>query len=481
MQLSKSDFKQFCQCKKSLWLKKHKPDTYNLFTQTDVTNSSLQDGYIVEGEATQYFKSLTDADAYLFQQEFKTPEGLYARSDVVKNNPDGSINIYEIKSSTKLKTSGVESHLIDAAFQKIAAQKSGYTVDQIFIVFLNKSYLKNGHLDRNKLFIFENVTKIVDDESQINDDINAALKYLKQPEIDESYCECLYLSRSQHCDCFAHFNRNIPKSSIYTLPRIRSDKIKTWAEQNIYSLSEIGASGLNKQQSNNVESAKSRKPVIDYNELERFISGLTYPLYFLDFEAFSSALPLIDGLHPHQHLVFQFSLHIKNTPDETFIQHHEYLSETAVMPEALVQNLRKYIGDKGSVVSWHASYENTRIAELRTMYPDYEGFLESLINRSADLEKVFIEAYFDYAFGGSTSIKKVLPVLIPNDPELDYSILEVSNGTDAMEAWKTLIQSIDINKRNDLKKNMLKYCQLDTLAMVRIFEKLQSVLKHKPH
>ncbi len=481
MQLSKSDFKQFCQCKKSLWLKKHKPDTYNLVAKADVANSPLQDGYIVEGEATQYFKSLSDADAYLFQQEFKSPDGLYARSDIVKNNPDGSINIYEIKSSTKLKTSGVDSHLIDAAFQKIAAEKSGHTVDQIYVVYLNKSYVKNGHLDRKRLFIVENVTKKIDDSSQIYDDVNAALKYLKQLEIDESYCECLYLSRSQHCDCFAHFNQKIPENSIYILPRIRSDKIKTWAEQNIFSLLEIDALGLNKQQTNNLKSAKSKKPVIDYGELKTFISGLTYPLYFLDFEAFSSALPIIDGLRPHQHLVFQFSLHIKNTPDETVTQHHEYLSETAVKPEALVKNLRKYIGNKGSVVSWHASYENSKIGELQAIYPEYKSFLESLKNRSADLESVFIKAYFDYAFGGSTSIKKVLPVLIPSDPELDYSVLDISNGTQAMEAWKTLIQSNDINKKYNIKKNMLKYCRLDTLAMVRIFEKLQSVLKHKSH
>ena len=73
---------------------------------------------------------------------------------------------------------------------------------------------------------------------------------------------------------------------------------------------------------------------------------------------------------------------------------------------------------------------------MAEMYPFKHDFLRGLIDRTVDLEDLFKEGYVDIKFQGSTSIKKMLPVLIP---ELDYAAMDVASGTDAMEAWKRLI------------------------------------------
>ena len=80
------------------------------------------------------------------------------------------------------------------------------------------------------------------------------------------------------------------------------------------------------------------------------------------------------------------------------------------------------------------------------------------------------DGYVDIAFGGSTSIKKVLPVIVP---DLSYDKMEVANGTDAMEAFTGMLNLAVGCERKKLRHEMLKYCKLDTLAMVKIFESLK--------
>ena len=78
---------------------------------------------------------------------------------------------------------------------------------------------------------------------------------------------------------------------------------------------------------------------------------------------------------------------------------------------------------------------------------------------------------------GSASIKKVLPSLFPNDDALDYHNLDqVHKGDEASSAYLSL-SSLSDEEREKLRHNMLKYCELDTFAMVKIFDKLQEIIK----
>ena len=84
--------------------------------------------------------------------------------------------------------------------------------------------------------------------------------------------------------------------------------------------------------------------------------------------------------------------------------------------------------------------------------------------------------YYLPAMGGSFSIKKVLPALFPNDSQLDYVNLTgcVHNGGDAMTIFPK-IKDMTPEKQQEARQALLDYCHLDTLAMVRIWEKLEEV------
>ena len=104
------------------------------------------------------------------------------------------------------------------------------------------------------------------------------------------------------------------------------------------------------------------------------------------------------------------------------------------------------------------------------MVPEKDDFLKDISDRTSDLEKILKVGYVDISFGGSTSIKKVLPIVVP---ELTCDNLKVTNGTDAMEAFVSMLYMPEGADKQNLRREMLEYCKLDTLGMVRIFGKME--------
>lgn len=471
MLISKTDFIQYLHCPNSLWLRKTKPDDYSSSELSEYAKKLVAEGYEVENYVRNLINARDDADHFSFQSVFETKRGLYAKADVVRDNEDGSISLYEIKSSTRVKTDAKHNQIKDACFQMLVAQELGHIVRQIFVVHLNGEYVRDGEIDPEALLVFADVTaKVREVEAETQKQISEALSLVEMPEIDESSCTCLTLTKANHCDSFAYFNPDIPNPSIYNLPRISKGKLETFVGEGRFGLDVIALDEVTGHQINVLQSAHLKKPIVDQGKLSSWFSKAEYPLYFLDYETYASAIPIVDGARPQSPIPFQYSLHVKSTPDDAELLHYEYLAEKAALPFAMVEHMEQHIGPKGSVISWHASFENTQNKTMAKQFPDKAAFLQSLIDRTLDLEEIFVEAYVDIAFGGSTSIKKVLPVLAG---DLSYADLIVANGTDAMEAWKRLIAMPDGDDKDQLRGEMLKYCKLDTYAMVRLFHEME--------
>ena len=403
MQLSKTDFLQFLHCPKSLWLLRRKPALYQHGPFSDYLQKIVTEGYEVELYLKSLFSSQIDSDKYSYQTGFKTGDGLYAIADCTRQHDDGSIDIYEVKSSTSVQRGSPQNQIKDASFQKIAAEGAGFTVARVFIVHLNSQYARNGVIDTDELLVFADVTAEVNEMAeQTKREIAAALLLLKSPDIDESSCSCLELTKSNHCDTFDYFNPSIPKPSIYNLPRISKSKLRNFVADGRFALDDIGLDEVTEKQSHVLRSAHLKEPVVDHTIISMWFSKLEYPVYFLDYETYASTTPIIDGARPHAPIPFQYSLHIKRSLNDNKLEHVEYLAEEATLPISLIEHMQKNISDVGSVVSWHASYENTQNRSMAVMYPAKSDFLQGLIDRTVDLEDLFKEGYVDIKFQGST-------------------------------------------------------------------------------
>lgn len=218
-------------------------------------------------------------------------------------------------------------------------------------------------------------------------------------------------------------------------------------------------------------SAHQGEPQIDPAAIKSILERYEFPLYFFDYETFASAVPLVDGASPHKHFPVQYSLHILE--EDGTLSHKEFLQREARLPANLIEQMEMDFGPDGSIVSWHASFEKTQNREMARWFPEKADFLNDINDRMVDLEDIFKKSYVDAQFDGSTSIKKVLPVLCPH---LGYDGLEVQDGASAMDAWQKMINAHG-EEADAIAANLLKYCKLDTFAMVEIYRFIANLVE----
>jgi hypothetical protein len=260
---------------------------------------------------------------------------------------------------------------------------------------------------------------------------------------------------------------------VHDILRIRPEKIRSLIELGVKNVGDISDNfQLTDNQRTQVDLEKTQKAQINQREIQQLLKDLEYPLYFFDYETYNPAVPIIDGFSPYQQMPFQISIH------ELFLdgslKHFEYLGEefNDTVP-GLIEFIKKTIPPKGNIVSWHASFENTINKEMTEMFPEHRHFLLDLNSRTFDLEPIFKKHYLVSGFKGRSSIKNVLPVLLPH---LSYKNLDIQDGTEAMVNWRKMIfDDILEPEREKIKKALLDYCEMDTLAMVEILKHLSLI------
>jgi hypothetical protein len=206
-------------------------------------------------------------------------------------------------------------------------------------------------------------------------------------------------------------------------------------------------------------------------ELGKELGALKYPLYFVDFESVNPAIPRYQGMRPYDQLPFQWSVHVQRQPGAE-PQHYEFLATDSGDPRrGFISSLCSALGESGSVFVY-AAFESQRLSELAAWFPEFAERIKNIQHRLFDLLPAVRNHVYHPAFAGSYSLKAVLPALVP---EMTYEGMAVANGQDAGLAWESLLrENLDAAERDTTRKALLDYCGQDTLALVRLLEKLRS-------
>lgn len=467
---TKSDFLAWRDCPKSFWLEQREPDTFRRPPPSPFVRMLMEDGFAVEAEAKTLVAAWPDADRCRFQQIFDAEQGLHARADLVRDLGERAIDIFEIKASTSLRASDGSDHVLDACFQHIVARRAGFTVRGTYIIHVDKDYVRRGAIDPAALLVIRDISEeVAARRADVEAEIDDALAWLARADIDENRCECRYKTNAANrCAAFARLNPDVPEQSAHLLPRISAQKLKALDAEGRLALDRVTADDLTKLQRPVWQAGVSGEAVIDRAEIDRFLAGLAWPLWFYDYETYGSAVPAADSHSPHQQLPVQVSVH-RLGADGT-LEQFEYLCEAHGDQEGLVARLREFIGPQGSLLAWNMSTEKSLNQRMAKLLPRHEDFLADLSSRTLDLMDVFKLGWVEPGFRGSVSIKKVLPVLVP---DLAYPEDDVHEGTGAMLAWREMVETRDPDRKAELRRQLLHYCGLDTLAMVRIFARLR--------
>ena len=406
--LTKTDFILYLQCPKSLWLKKHKPKEYQHYKKP--SDSFLLDDYEVKKYAQRLFQNERSQlflfppnhpTNVLFNKRLRTGEGISTYIDILEQNADGTYNLYEVKPSTTINADYIK----EACFQMITLEKCELQVRDVFIIQVNPDYVRRAKFERHRLLKKVPITQAVRDcEQKTRMEIHNALALLRQNAIYETGCGCYWKTRTNQCDTFEYFNNTPKQKSVWELPRVKEEKLWTLLDRSIERLEDVPDDiALTAKQFFQVRSAVERKPIVKSEYIAEMLNTLTFPLYFLDYETISTAVPKVIGAKPWQKIPFQFSLHILHEGGK--LDHKEYLSDTMHGVEGVLHALYNSIDCVGSIISWNAPFEKLCNRTMGQLYPEYRFFLADINDRMFDLEIIFKKAYIDAEFGGSTSLK----------------------------------------------------------------------------
>ncbi|MGN0807238.1 MAG: DUF2779 domain-containing protein [Candidatus Coproplasma sp.] len=494
MYFSKSKYCSLWQCPKMCWLKKYKPEEYRIDPDVEARfEAGNQVGELAKGLFGEYYDVTTkkaDGSLDLTAMIEKTQRaiadsvkniceaafsfgGLYCAVDIL-HKENGGYAIYEVKSSTDLKPI----YCADMAYQKYVLEKCGVCVTGTFLVNINSEYIRLGEIDIQHFFKITDVSSLVNEEEKV---VGQKLEYAEkllanpnEPAIDIDKC----CTDPYKCGFWDYCTRHIPTPSVFDLYKLPfKEKIASY-KKGIVSFDDLVANGvaltgIKKMQ---VDYALNDKGTyIDKAKIKEFLNGLSYPLYFLDFESMQFVIPQFDNSKPNQQIPFQYSLHyIERENGE--IKHKEFLAQSGVDPRReLAERLCKDIPDNVCVLAYYKSYECQRIEELAKLFPDLSEHLLKIRYNIKDLLVPFQNGYYyNRAMGASFSIKSVLPAIYP---ELNYHNLDgVHNGSEAMEIFPK-IKDMPSEEAQKAREQLLKYCGLDTFAMVKLWQELVRVAK----
>ena len=495
--LSKSKYCGLWQCPKIAWMKKYKPEELSL---DGSVVSRMEAGNEVGDLAMGLFGDYVEVTAYnnetldlskmiettKAEMQKGTPviceasfeyNGLYCAVDILKKEGDGWA-IYEVKSSTKHENSTDDKpvYIADVAYQKYVLENCGIKLSGTYLVCLNGDYIFDGTLDINRLFTISDIAGAVAiEEKNIAANLSVAERLLNspvEPDIDLSIgCKNPYL-----CGFWNYCSKHIPKQSVFNLYRMWFSKKIAFYKKGLITYSELLNSSeiTNKTQLRQMEFAlRDKGTYIEKENIRDFLSSLSYPLYFLDFETMQPVIPKYVGTKPYAQIPFQYSLHYIETEGGE-LKHKEFLAESGTDPRRkLAEQLCADIPMNVCVTAYNKAFECTRLKELAETFPDLAEHLLNIRDNIVDLLVPFQSGYYyNRAMGGSFSIKSVLPAIFPDDPELDYHNLEgVHNGGEAMTIFPK-IQFMSPKEQKAARHNLLKYCELDTYAMVKVWEAL---------
>lgn len=477
--LSKSRLVSAWQCPKKLYLEIRRPDlavitpeVEALFATGHRLGAIAQDLYGTPDSVEipfnrkiqtmlQQTAALIDggADFPIFEATFQY-DGVLVRVDVLLPAGQGW-HVIEVKASTSVK----DHHVIDCAIQNWVMCRSGINIESISLAHIDNQFVYPGDKQYKGLLVTEDLTEQVRAREQdVAELITRARDAANGPMPEVSVgpqCTNPYNCQFQHY-CW-------PNDTEYPIRGLGGSTAK------LGQYVALGARDIRDVDANSIRAATQRRihrvtmdgePEL-LGDAREILEGLAYPRYYLDFETIAPAVPFWAGTRPYEMLPVQWSCHIDDGIAGADLRHDEFLDLSGTPPmRDLAERLLDCVGESGPILMY-TGFEARVINTLAEMFPDLAEGLGKVSGRLFDLHPVVRDNFYHPKMLGSWSIKAVLPCIAPH---LDYANLAgINDGTAASEGFIEAIDpETDWVRKAEIEEQLLRYCRLDTEAMVEI-------------
>jgi CRISPR/Cas system-associated exonuclease Cas4 (RecB family) len=450
----------------------HSPETLYWMEQGkeigQLARELYPDGIFVYAPDTRTAASLTrelianPGVRVIFEGTFIT--GNYvAKADILIRDGN-SWDLVEVKSGVQKK----EEHIGDMAYTTLVARESGFKPSNIFLQQVSKEYRLG--MPPGRLFVRNNCTmEVIEKAGEFLPHLSEVDRIVHSPDEPEPRLTM----NCKKCDYFEPCIGKEIQEHIFQIPRISGKTFDALSSRGIVSILDIPDDfKLTDAQKLAVRCVKCGEVHVD-PVLREKLDEVAWPAYYLDFETAQTAIPLYPDLAPYDSFPTQYSIHLCDRRGN-IIAHRDYLADPGWdCRRELAGRLVRDLEGKGSIITY-SSYEKKTINSLSGVFPDLKKPLQALIERIVDLEQ-FVKCVRHPHFRGRTSIKVVLPALVT---DLSYEGLAISNGSTAMVTFALMAQGkMGPAEMEQKRAELLEYCKLDTLAMVRLHEKLHELME----
>lgn len=395
-------------------------------------------------------------------------DGVFVAVDVLHRRGQ-AWTVTEVKSTSRVKAA----HIPDVAIQTHVVRRAGLAVERAEVMILNG---KCRHPNLEELF----------SRQDVSEQVEALMPSLPREAERQRAMLAGPLPEAtlgRHCKkphpC-AFVGRCWPKApehhvgTLYMIGKKQVERLLASGVETIHALPENAELGAIAQRQRRAVSSGRLEVEPGLGEA---LAKLELPTAYLDFESIAPAIPRWPGSGPYEPVPVQLSCHLDRGGGQA-LEHHEWLAEGSGDPRpGFARALLGAVRGARTVVVYNAVFERGRIARLRELFPELARPLRSVERRIVDLLPIVRDHVYHPDFGGSFSLKRVLPALVPGMSHAGLAIHE--GAAAAAELERLLLHETELGdaERAELRQALLSYCRLDTLAMLRIVERLRELAR----
>lgn len=396
-------------------------------------------------------------------------KGLLCFADIMVRE-NNKWNIYEVKSSTEIK----DYQINDVSFQYYVISK--FTkINDIYIIYINNNYIREGKLELNKFFKIESVKdKVLDLQNIVaykSEEFKMVTEQESIPEINiGNHCKVPF-----ECDFIGYCWKDIPVYSVILDTKSFHKKIYTLCHEGIIKLNDVPKYyDLTYDITVEVKSFSNNKNSIDTYDINKFMKKINYPIYFMDLQSYQKAIPEFDNSRPYQQIPFQYSLYYKETKESKIKCINNYLDKSYNDPrEELIKCLIKDTNNNGIILVYNAPFVKGILKMLSIDIPKYKNEINNILERLTDIMEPFTNnTNDDSSMQNYYYLKNVLPALYFDS---NYENLKIQDRTSAGEEYLKLRELNDTNQIKEICENLIAYCSRNALGLGIILEELESV------
>ena len=471
--MNRTDFIAATECSAKGWHQGHNPPALDAAAEfameqhrelKDLARNIYPNGTLVSGGGRIDTTQLLVADPNtntVYEAAFRAGV-LTATVDILSRDGNGW-TVIAVKSSFSDKKK-LDDYVDALAYPAMVLRRAGVPVSRSTLLLLSRDYRRGD--PAAQLFVPVDKTGEVDERAQVFEQQADALAAAvladdpPPPTLNPACWGCDFFESS----CLGHGRGH----TVVELPKLHATRKTALCTQGVIDIADIPDDlKRNPVQQRAKGAMESGEITVEAEGLAAELAALEWPCHYLDFETVNTTLPLYDGYACHAQVVTQFSVHHRGTPDAE-PSHSEFLARAEESQErTLAEYLIQVLGGRGAIIVY-GNFEQQRINDLAARLPDLAQPLTETLDRLVDFEKIIKEHVYHPAFGGSFSLKKVVPALVP---DVNYDDLEVSNGTAAIRLFARMARR-QVEDIEGARRDLLAYCKTDTFVMVRLHEVL---------